>query len=140
MFGTNDPNQMVAGLGVGFLLLVGLWQLITWVREAPTKPDPWDAEVERKLEEPEAVEICHRCFNQQPPNAWFCEHCGSAIGPYNNWMPYLHIFSTGEVLRNGIMDKLRPNVFTISGYLLLSIHFLLLTIIRPHIVFWVLFS
>jgi hypothetical protein len=43
MFGTSDPNQMVAGVGGGFLLLAGLWRLIAWVREAPQKPDPWDA-------------------------------------------------------------------------------------------------
>jgi len=34
MFGTNDPNQMVAGLGVAFLLLAGLWRFVGWVREA----------------------------------------------------------------------------------------------------------
>jgi len=95
MFGAGDPNQMVAGLGVGFLLLAGLWRFIVWIREAPQKPDPWDAEVERKLAEPEAAEICHRCFHQQPPNAWFCEHCGSAVDPYNNMMPYVLVFSQG---------------------------------------------
>ncbi|MGB7749024.1 MAG: hypothetical protein WBN75_17235 [Verrucomicrobiia bacterium] len=85
------------------------------------------------MKEPEAVEVCHHCFNQQPPSAWFCEHCGSAVGPYNNWMPYLHIFSAGEVLRNGVMDKLRPNVLIISGYLLFSTNFLFLTLLRSHI-------
>jgi ribosomal protein L40E len=121
MLGTSDPNQMVAGLGLGFLLLAGLWQFILWIRESPLKPDPWDAEVESKLEEPEAVEICHRCFNQQPPNAWFCEHCGSAVGPYNNMMPYLQVFSQGEVLRNGAADKLRTRPLIIFGYLLFSL-------------------
>jgi ribosomal protein L40E len=133
MFGASNPNQMVAGLGVVFLLLAGLWRLIAWVREAPPKPDPWDADVERKLEEPDSVEVCHHCLTRQPPNAWFCEHCGSAVGPYNNWMPYIHIFSIGEVLRNGVMDKLHPNVLTISGYLLLSVNFLFVNIVRPHI-------
>jgi ribosomal protein L40E len=121
MFRTSDPNQMVAGLGVGFLLLVGLWRLIAWVREAPRKPDPWDAEVERKLEEPEAVEVCHHCLAQQPANAWFCEHCGSAVGPYNNIMPYLNVFSQGEVFRNGATDRLRTNPLIIAGYLLFSL-------------------
>ena len=99
MPGTGDPNQVVGGLGIGLLVLAGLWRLIVWVREAPQKPDPWDAGIERQLEEPESVEICHRCFSPQPPNAWFCEHCGSAVGPYNNLMPYLNAFSEGEVLR-----------------------------------------
>ena len=121
MSGTSDPNQIVAGLGVGFLVIAGLWRLIAWVREAPQKPDPWDPETAHRLEEPEAVEICHRCFAQQPPNAWFCEHCGSAVGPYNNMMPYLNAFSEGEVLRNGAADRLRTNPLIITGYLLFSL-------------------
>ncbi len=121
MFGTSDPNQVVAGLGLSFLLFAGLWRLIDWIREAPPKPDPWDAEVERKLEEPEAVEVCHHCLTQQPPNAWFCGHCGSAVGPYNNMMPYLNVFSEGEVFRNGAEDKLRSKPLIIAGYLLFSL-------------------
>jgi len=115
MFGTSDPNQMVAGLGVGFLLLAGLWRFVIWIREAPPKPDPWDAEFERKLEEPEAVEVCHHCLTRQPANAWFCEHCGSAVGPYNNLMPYLNVFSEGEVLRNSTTDRLRNRPFILIG-------------------------
>jgi hypothetical protein len=122
MSGTSDPNQVVAGLGVVFLVLAGMWRFIIWVREAPQKPDPWDAEVERRLDEPEAVEICHHCFNPQTPNAWFCEHCGSAVGPYNNMMPYLNVFSEGEVLRNGATDRLRHNPLIIAGYLLVSLN------------------
>jgi hypothetical protein len=121
MFGTNDPNQMVAGLGVGFLLLAGLWRLIAWVREAPAKPNPWNAEVEHQLEEPEAVEVCHHCLTPQPANAWFCEHCGSAVGPYNNMMPYLNVFSQGEVLRNGAVDRLHSKPLIIAGYLFFSL-------------------
>jgi hypothetical protein len=132
MLGTSDPNQMVAGLGVGFLALAGLWRLIVWVREAPQKPDPWDAEIERQLEEPEAVEICHHCFSPQPPTAWFCEQCGSAVGPYNNLMPYLNAFSEGEVLRNGATDRLRTKPLVIAGYLLISLS--VYTIFAP--VFW----
>jgi ribosomal protein L40E len=135
MVAASDPNTIIGGVALGGLAFSGLWRFIVWVREAPVRPDPWDAETEQKLSEPEAVEVCHRCLIQQPPNAWFCEHCGSAVGPYNNWMPYIHIFSIGEVLRNGVMDKLRPNVLTISGYLLLSVNFFffIIIIIRPHI-------
>jgi hypothetical protein len=121
MPGTSDPNQIVAGLGVGFLALAGLWRLIVWVREAPRKPDPWDAEIDHQMDAPEAVEICHRCFSPQPRSAWFCEHCGSAVGPYNNMMPYLNAFSEGEVLRNGATDRLRTNPLIITGYLLFSL-------------------
>jgi hypothetical protein len=121
MFGASDPNQIVAGLGLILLFLAGLWRLIAWVREAPQKPDPWDAGIQRGLEEPEAVEICHHCFTPQPPNAWFCEQCGSAVGPYNNVMPYLNVFSEGEVLRNGATDRLRTNPLIVAGYLLFSL-------------------
>jgi hypothetical protein len=134
MSGTSDPDQIVAGLGAGLLALAGLWRLIVWVREAPQKPDPWDAGIDRQLEASEAVEICHRCFAGQPPNAWFCEHCGSAVGPYNNLMPYLNVFSEGEVLRNGSADRLRTNPFVIAGYVLFSLS--VYAIFAP--VFWVL--
>jgi hypothetical protein len=121
MFASGDPNHMVAGWGMGFLLLAGLWRLIAWVREAPAKPDPWDAEVERQLAESEALEVCPHCLTPQPPNAWFCGHCGSAVGPYNNMMPYLNVFSEGEVFRNGASDCLRKKPLIIAGYLLFSL-------------------
>ncbi len=121
MIAASDPNLLVAGFGAGFLALAGLWRLIVWVREAPIKPDPWDAGVEQKLSEPEAAEVCPHCLIQQPPTAWFCKHCGSAVGPYNNMMPYLNVFSQGEVLRNGAADRLRTNPLIIAGYLLFSL-------------------
>jgi hypothetical protein len=121
MHGTSDPNQMVAGLGLVFLLLAGLWRFINWVREAPQHPDPWDAELGHKLEDPEAVEICHHCLTPQPHNAWFCEHCGCAVGPYNNLMPYVNVFSEGEVFRNGVTDRFRNRPVILIGYFLISL-------------------
>lgn len=44
-----------------------------------------------------------------------------SVGPYNNWMPYLHVFSEGEVLRNGTSGKFQINAVTIAGYILYSI-------------------
>ena len=67
------------------------------------------------------MEVCHHCLTQQPPNACFCEHCGSAVGPYNNMMPYLNVFSEGEVFRNGAADRLRSKPLIIAGYLLFSL-------------------
>jgi hypothetical protein len=121
MFGTSDPNQIVAGLGVGFLLLAGLWRFIGWIREAPRKPDPWDAEVEHRLEDPEIREVCRHCSTPQEPTAWFCENCGSAVGPYNNLMPYLNVFSEGEVFRNGVTDRFRNRPVVLIGYFLISL-------------------
>jgi hypothetical protein len=121
MLGTSDPYQVVGGFGMMFLFLAGLWQLIVWVREAPITPDPWDAEVGQKLSEPDAVEVCPHCLAQQPPTAWFCTHCGKAVGPYNNLMPFLNVFSEGEVFRNGTTDRFRNRPLIVIGYMLLSL-------------------
>jgi hypothetical protein len=121
MFVTSDPNEVVAELGIGFLLLAGLWRFIGWVRDAPKTPDPWDAEVERTLWEPETREVCHHCFQEQEPGAWFCRHCGNAVGPYNNLMPYLNVFSEGEVLRNGVAGRFRNRPVILIGYFLISL-------------------
>ena len=90
------------------------------VREAPIKPDPWDAEVEQQLSEPETAEICPRCLTQQPPTAWFCKHCGKAVGPYNNMMPFLNVFSEGEVFRNGTTGRFRNRPLILIGYILMT--------------------
>ncbi len=42
------------------------------------------------------------------------------MGPYNNWMPYLYVFSQGEVLRNGTAGRFRINGVTILGYIFYS--------------------
>jgi hypothetical protein len=118
----GDPEKVVAWLGLGAIAAAGFYRLVVWVRAAPVRPDPWDEETERQLHEPGAVEVCHRCFRPQPPEAWFCGHCGSAVGPYNNCMPFLNLFSEGEVYRNGVSDRLRPTPLIIGGYLLMSLY------------------
>ncbi|HXR05307.1 MAG TPA: zinc ribbon domain-containing protein [Verrucomicrobiae bacterium] len=121
MIAASDPYQIIGGLGIAFLLLAGLWRLIAWVREAPVKPDPWDAEVEQKLSDPETAEVCPHCSTPQPPTAWFCRHCGKAVGPYNNLMPFVNVFSEGEVLRNGTSGRFRNRPLILAGYLLISL-------------------
>jgi hypothetical protein len=121
MIATSDPNLMVGGFGLGLLALAALWRLIVWVRDAPQTPDPWDAEVEQKLQEPETREICHRCLTPQEPCAWFCKQCGAAVGPYNNLMPFLNVFSEGEVLRNGVGGRFRNRPLIVIGYFLITL-------------------
>jgi hypothetical protein len=111
----------------------GVWRLTKWIEDAPVKPDPWSAEIEREINQPDAVEVCHRCGTPQSPTAWFCPYCGSAVGPYNNLMPYLNAFSEGEVFRNGVTDRMRKNAVTIAGYFLYSLGSYL--IFAP--IFWV---
>src|SRR5271170_2190090 len=111
----TNPNLLIGELALGGLGLVMFFSLIAWVRDAPVRPDPWDAMTEQKLSEPDAVQVCHRCFAEQGDNAWFCERCGSAVGQCNNVMPYLNIFSEGEVLRNGVTGKIRISPLIIFG-------------------------
>ena len=113
--------MIIAGLAAGGLALAGLWRFVVWVREAPTTPDPWDAEVEQKLSDPDAAEVCPHCFTEQPPTAWFCKGCGRAVGPYNNLMPYVQIFSEGEVFRNGTSGRLRRSPLILIGYFLITL-------------------
>jgi hypothetical protein len=122
MLAASDPNQIVIGFGIGAMVLAALWRLIVWVRDAPLTPDPWDADVERQLQE--APETCPHCSTPQPPNAWFCQHCGRAVGPYNNLMPYLQIFSEGEVLRNSAQRHFRNRPLVMIGYFLLGLAFI----------------
>ena len=121
MFSASDPNMVIAGFAVGGLTLAVFWRFIVWIREAPVRPDPWDAEVEQKMSEPEAVEVCPHCLTEQPPAAWFCKGCGRAVGPYNNLMPYLQVFSEGEVFRNGISGRFRNRPLIVVGYFLMTL-------------------
>ena len=121
MLVTSDPNLIVGSYGLGLLALAVLWRLIAWVREAPPSPDPWDAATEQKLQDPEIQEICHRCLTPHEPGTWFCKHCGAAVGPYNNLMPFLNVFSEGEVLRNGVSARFRNRPFIALGYCLIAL-------------------
>ena len=132
MFESGDPNLMIGELALGGLALWAFWRLIVWIRDAPVRPDPWDAEVEQKLSDPETAEVCPHCLTEQPPTAWFCKGCGRAIGPYNNLMPYVQIFSEGEVFRSGTSDRLRRGPLIPIGYFLISLSFVPLIILKPY--------
>jgi hypothetical protein len=121
MFGAMDSNLLVCEFGLMVVAVLLLWRLIAWVREAPIRADPWDAEVAQQLLNPEIQEICPHCSTPQPPGAWFCEHCGRAVGPYNNWMPYLNCFSEGEVFRNGMDGRFKHRGLIFAGLILLAL-------------------
>lgn len=133
MLAASDPNLIIAGLATGGLVLAALWRLVIWVGNAPVKPDPWDNAVEQKLQEPDTPEACPHCSTPQQPGAWFCPHCGRAVGPYNNLMPYVQVFSEGEVFRNGTSGQFRNRPLILIGYFLISLG--MFSVFAP--IFWI---
>jgi hypothetical protein len=121
MRGTDQSEAVIGGLAIAVLVVVAVWRIIVWIKNSPVRPDPWEADTEQAMHQPDAVPVCHHCLTPVPPAQWFCETCGCAVGPYNNWMPYIYVFSQGEVLRNGVTDRLRGNAMTVGGYLLISL-------------------
>lgn len=116
-FNLSDPDLVIGGYGVLGLVACVFWWLIVRVRNAPVTPDPWGDEIEKQLAD--APETCPHCSTPQPPTAWFCEHCGRAVGPYNNLMPYVYVFSQGEVFRSGTSERVRNRPLVVIGYALL---------------------
>lgn len=87
----------------------------------PVSPDPWGPEVAEALEQPDATPLCPRCQCPHELNHWFCPECGHSVGDYNNFSPYLYLFSLGEVLRDGTSGRFRKSWLTVTGYLMLSL-------------------
>jgi len=121
MIAASDPNMLIAKLAIGGLVIALCWRFLVWVRESPIKPDPWDAETDKKLSDEETPQACHHCSTPLSSVAWFCPHCGSAVGPYNNMMPYVQIFSEGEVFRNGMNQRFRNRSLVAIGYFLIIV-------------------
>jgi hypothetical protein len=107
-------------VAIGIMCAIAYWA-VRWVGSAPITVDPWGAEIERLIQEDETPALCHRCLTPQKDNAWLCPECGSAVGPYNNYMPYVVLFSQGEVYRAGVMDHVRPSILVVCGYLAYSV-------------------
>ncbi len=83
--------------------------------------DPWSKEEDDAVRQPDAVPVCHRCFEPQVEPAWFCRNCGAAIGSYNNAIPFVYLFSMGEVWRSGVEPKARFTWLTVPGYIIVSL-------------------
>ena len=115
------PSESVP-FGAIFAIVVGLflvgWRVILWVRDSETTADPWDADTQTALNAPDAVAVCHHCLSPQPYHVRFCAECGSSIGPYNNLLPYVYIFSMGEGFRAGTSGTYRVSPLTVCGFLL----------------------
>jgi hypothetical protein len=98
---------------------LALYRFILWLRETRCTPDPWSDEVQHTLEQDDALPLCPHCLSPQNHNGWFCPECGSTVGPYANYMPYVYLFSQGEVLRAGVTDRFRQSPLIIIGFILL---------------------
>lgn len=107
---------IIAALGV-----IALYRFLRWFRHLPLPPDPWDALIAKDWDSATATEVCHRCSEPHPAGQAFCKNCGTAIGTYNNCMPYVYIFSEGEVLRTGVAGKFQVNALTVSGFIIYSL-------------------
>ena len=135
MIAVSDPSLIVGEYGIAIVVGYFFWRLIVWVRNSPPTPNPWDAEVDAKLEDPQTHQICPHCSTPQEPGAWFCDHCGSAVGPYNNLMPFVNCFSQGEVFRNGSFGRYRHRPLILAGFILISLTSFL--ILAPVYIFFV---
>jgi hypothetical protein len=117
----KSPEFTIATLAVVGLGVIGVVAWWRWFSSGPLKPDPWSEEIAGQLRDPDSAPVCHHCLQEQSDTAHFCPQCGTAVGDYNNLLPFERIFSVGEVLRNGINSKVRPSPLVILGYLVLPL-------------------
>ena len=82
---------------------------------------PWSDEVQEAVNGPGALRVCHRCPTPQEHLGWFCPKCGTATGPYNNCMPFVYVFSTGEVLRAGVNPEFKFHRGVIPTYFFIGL-------------------
>jgi hypothetical protein len=93
-------------------------KITAWWHEPITYP--WPEELNEEVQRAESAYVCHHCLTPQGHPGWFCPKCGAATGPYNNYLPYINIFSTGEVVRAGVGSKLKWTCFTTGLFILFS--------------------
>ncbi|MDD5706230.1 MAG: hypothetical protein PHR35_09910 [Kiritimatiellae bacterium] len=84
-------------------------------------PNPWPEEVDAEVRAPDAIPVCHHCMTPCDDPVWFCPACGAAVGPYNNLMPYIYVFSIGESLRSGVGPEAHFTPFRTVAYVVLGL-------------------
>ncbi len=118
-----SPGQQQALAALVALAVLGLltYRIVLWLMEANRTPDPWGDEIDKAINSDDAIPLCHHCLTPQEHTGWFCPECGATVGPYCNYMPYIYVFSEGEVLRAGVTERLRRRPLITLGYLLFSL-------------------
>ena len=114
-----------------------LYRLYLWLIEAARTPDPWGPEIAKEMEEPDAVPVCSHCLTPQEHNGWFCPQCGSTVGPFSNYLPFVYPFSIGDALRRGMEAGLEYRGLVKTGYVLVAVAMLpMVTIVVPFYLFF----
>jgi hypothetical protein len=117
----SAKEQELVALVILAILGVAIYQLVQWLKEAKRTADPWGDEIGKALDEDDAVPLCHHCFTPQQHNGWFCPECGATVGPYCNYLPFVSVFSQGEVVRAGVTEHIRRSPLIVIGLVLLSL-------------------
>jgi hypothetical protein len=117
----GTPEQTIVFFVVLGIVVVGLFRFFRWLFSGPLTPDPWGPALTEAVDLAESEPVCHRCLTEHSNLAHFCPNCGAAVGDYNNVMPFEHVFSEGEVFRNGTTLKTPPTFLRVTGYFVLSL-------------------
>jgi hypothetical protein len=117
----SAKEQELVALVILAILGMAIYQLVQWLKEAKRTADPWGDEIDKALDKDDAVPLCHHCLTPQHHNGWFCPECGATVGPYCNYLPFVYIFSQGEVLRAGVSERIRRSPLIVVGFVLLSL-------------------
>ncbi len=110
----------VESLVILALTALVLWRFIYWLMQAKRTPDPWGPEVQHELEDPESLPVCPHCLTRQDHNGWFCPKCGSTVGQYANYLPFVYVFSIGDALRWGT-GRAKSSFLLTLGYVLVGL-------------------
>ncbi len=115
----NDPQNLIAVVGVvGALGIILVRWILELLRDIP--PDPWPAELDQAVRRRDATPVCVECLSPQDARGWFCPHCGFPTGEYVPVLPYLYIFSWGELLRRGVTGPPDRNLGRVLGFAVFS--------------------
>lgn len=125
-------RRIVAALVILGIFGLAFYRVVLWLMEAPRTADPWGDEVNQALDRGDAVPLCHHCLAPQEHNGWFCPECGATVGPYCYYLPYVYIFSQGEVLRAGVTERRPRSPLIVIGFVLFSLS--LSAVIAP--IYW----
>jgi hypothetical protein len=122
-------ERTIAVLAVLGICAVFLYRILRWIMSGPCTPDPWDLQTESPVDLDEAIPLCDQCLAPQQHNGWFCPECGATVGPYSNYLPFVYVFSQGEVLRAGTSGRLRRSPLITLGLVISS--FVMFAVVAP---------